>query len=40
MVSEVVALTLDLQYLSENYREPNASTLEGFVPGLRLVAGF
>ncbi|MCG6969114.1 MAG: carbohydrate porin [Gammaproteobacteria bacterium] len=36
----ILALTLDLQYISENYREPNAGTVEGFIPGLRLVAGF
>jgi len=40
VVNEIVALTLDLQYLSENYRTPNTSTLEGYVLGLRLVSGF
>jgi hypothetical protein len=40
VATDIMALTLDLQYLSENYHEPNGSTVEGFVSGLRLVAGF
>ena len=40
VASDILALTLDLQFLSENYRDPTASTVEGFVPGLRLVASF
>lgn len=39
-VTPILGLTLDLQYLSENYRDPATSTLDGFIPGLRLVADF
>ncbi|MGD8592154.1 MAG: carbohydrate porin [Gammaproteobacteria bacterium] len=40
VASDTVALTLDIQHLSENYHNPNVSTVDGFIPGLRLVAGF
>ena len=40
VVSDILALSLDLQYVSENYRDPAATTQDGFIPGLRVVAGF
>ncbi len=39
VADNILALTMDLQYLSENYR-PDSSTLDGFIAGLRLVAEF
>jgi porin len=40
VLNDILAMTLDVQFVSENYREPNATTVDGFIPGLRLVAGF
>lgn len=40
VANDIIALTIDLQFLSENYRDPDTSTLDGFIPGLRLVAEF